>query len=228
MPSALVSTHQGPTQAAFPLACIQNYNPEYRSQEWNESNLQEEQSNSMMVLQEGFFGMLPVSKAKFGTLQKFGMGWSRNLKYAGATCNGLVMKGKNCVIGDALEKQLFHAVEAQYVVSRSWLDLPVACSPHVPAVGDRPSLIYAYITCLSQWSDVQLQGGELSNSAWWRAASVACAQVYSPRMCLMRWCTACHRALICSPSHSSSCFTAHSAQSSLPCWLDTTEEALKT
>ncbi|DBA85704.1 TPA: hypothetical protein ACH3X1_005275 [Trebouxia sp. C0004] len=65
--------------------------------------------------EEGFFGMLPVSKAKFGTLQKFGMGWSRNLKYAGATCNGLVMKGKNSVIGDALEKQLFRAVEAQYV-----------------------------------------------------------------------------------------------------------------
>ena len=78
----------------------------------------------MMVLQEGFFGMLPVSKAKFGTLQKFGMGWSRNLKYAGATCNGLVMKGKNSVIGDALEKQLFRAVEAQYVVSRRCLDLP--------------------------------------------------------------------------------------------------------
>lgn len=70
-----------------------------------------------LVMQEGFFGMLPVSKAKFGTLQKFGMGWSRNLKFAGATCNGLVMKGKTSVIGDALEKQLFRAVEAQYVVS---------------------------------------------------------------------------------------------------------------
>lgn len=44
------------------------------------------------------------------------MGWSRNLKFVGAACNGLVMKGKNSVIGDALEKQLFHAVEAQYVV----------------------------------------------------------------------------------------------------------------
>ncbi len=61
--------------------------------------------------------MLPVNKAQFGTLQKFGMGWSRNLKYAGAACNGLVMQGKTFVVGDALEKQLFRAVEAQYVVS---------------------------------------------------------------------------------------------------------------
>lgn len=67
-------------------------------------------------MQEGFFGMLPVNRAQFGSLQKFGMGWSRNLKYAGAACNGLVMKGKNSVIGDILEKQLFHAVEAQYTV----------------------------------------------------------------------------------------------------------------
>ncbi len=103
----------------------------------------------MMLLQEGFFGMLPVSKANFGTMQKFGMGWSRNLKYAGATCNGLVMKGKNSVIGDALEKQLFRAVEAQYVVSRSCLDLPVASSPHVPTTGDRLSLNHACIVCLS-------------------------------------------------------------------------------
>ncbi len=88
-------------------------------QEWDVSNIQRNGAVSMLMLQEGFFGMLPVSKAKFGTLQKFGMGWSRNLKYAGATCNGLVLKGKNSVIGDALEKQLFRAVEAQYVVSRS-------------------------------------------------------------------------------------------------------------
>ena len=73
--------------------------------------------HTALVMQEGFFGMLPVSKAKFGSLQKFGMGWSRKLKFAGATCNGLVMKGKTSVVGDALEKQLFRAVEAQYVVS---------------------------------------------------------------------------------------------------------------
>lgn len=63
--------------------------------------------------------MLPVRKAQFGTLQKFGMGWTRNLKFAGAVCNGLVMKSKTAVIGDVLEKQLFHAVEAQYVVSKA-------------------------------------------------------------------------------------------------------------
>ena len=67
-------------------------------------------------MQEGYFGVLPVGKGQIGTLQKFGMGWSRNLKFVGAACNGLVMKGKNFVIGDALEKQLFQAVEAQYVV----------------------------------------------------------------------------------------------------------------
>ena len=68
--------------------------------------------------------MLPISRGKIGTLHKFGMGWSRNLKFVGAACNGLVMKGKNSVIGDALEKQLFHAVEAQYVVRAG---LPSCC-----------------------------------------------------------------------------------------------------
>ena len=76
-------------------------------------------SSSCANTQEGFFGVLPVSKGEIGTLQKFGMGWNRNLKFAGAACNGLVMKGKNSVIGDALETQMFHAVEAQYVVRSS-------------------------------------------------------------------------------------------------------------
>lgn len=53
------------------------------------------------------------------------MGWSRNLKFVGAACNGLVMKGKSSVIGDALETQLFRAVEAQYVVRAG---LPSCCS----------------------------------------------------------------------------------------------------
>ena len=68
--------------------------------------------------------MLPITKAEFGSLQKFGMGWSRNLKFAGAACNGLIMQGKNSLIGDALEKQLFRAVEAQYVVCLA------ACDAH--------------------------------------------------------------------------------------------------
>ena len=74
--------------------------------------------------------MLPINKGQIGTLQKFGMGWNRNLKFVGAACNGLVMKGKNSVIGDTLEKQLFHAVEAQYVV----------CSGHILSL-----LLTAYV-----------------------------------------------------------------------------------
>ena len=85
----------------------------------------------VLTMQEGFFGMLPIRRAKFeGELQKYGMGWSKSLKIAGAVCNGLVMKGKTSVIGDALEKQLFKAVEAQYVVSMTDITRFAACCNH--------------------------------------------------------------------------------------------------
>lgn len=70
----------------------------------------------LLMVQEGFYGMLAVSKTEFKPLTKYGMHWGRNLKFAAAVCNGLVMKGKKGYIGDTLEGSLFRAVEAEFLV----------------------------------------------------------------------------------------------------------------
>ena len=95
--------------------------------------------------------MLPISRGKIGTLHKFGMGWSRNLKFVGAACNGLVMKGKNNVIGDALEKQLFHAVEAQYVVCPGLPLLLLTAMCKLCDSGAQPCDYSMIIVCSAKW-----------------------------------------------------------------------------
>ena len=60
--------------------------------------------------------MLPVYKVAFKPPSKYGIHWGRNLKFAAAVCNGLVMKGKKGCIGDTLEKSIFKAVEAEFLV----------------------------------------------------------------------------------------------------------------
>ena len=94
-------------------------------------------------------------------MQNYDMGWSKSLKIARAVCNGLVMKGKTSVIGDALEKQLFKAVEAQYVVSITARTRPCRFSQGVNSVAilnlERFELWSDYQGC---WGCLQWPGHE--------------------------------------------------------------------
>lgn len=112
--------------------------------------------SSVWCLQEGFYGMLPVTRLAVGPLQKFGIHWSRNLRFAAAVCNGLVMKGKTGCIGDALEKSLFQAVEAQFVVRQLWNVPGLASMVHTTAMLDHAMQATNLICCSTR----------ISSNAW--------------------------------------------------------------
>ena len=61
--------------------------------------------------------MLPVSKGVFEPLQRSALGWSNRLRQAAAVCNGLTMINRSTVVGDIMERSLFQAVEARFLVS---------------------------------------------------------------------------------------------------------------
>lgn len=63
--------------------------------------------------------MLPVKKSCFQPLQQTAVSWSNTLKQAAAVCNSLIMVNKRTVAGVDVERSLYKAVEARFVVSRS-------------------------------------------------------------------------------------------------------------
>ena len=60
--------------------------------------------------------MLPVSNGAFEPLQRSPLNWSNRLRQASAVCNGLTMINKSTIAGDTLERSLFRAVEASFLV----------------------------------------------------------------------------------------------------------------
>lgn len=67
-------------------------------------------------LQADLHGVVPVQQQAFQTLQTRATLWSNKLIQAAAVCNGLTMVNKTTVVGDGMERSLFTAVEARFLV----------------------------------------------------------------------------------------------------------------
>ena len=63
--------------------------------------------------------MVPVISTAFAPLQKGAVLWPTRLRQAAAVCNALTYLDRGTIVGDAAEKSMFNAVEAQFVVSCS-------------------------------------------------------------------------------------------------------------
>ena len=61
-------------------------------------------------------GMIPVHKREFQPIQQSALRWSNRLKQAVAVCNSLTMVNKNTVVGVDMERSIFRAVEARFLV----------------------------------------------------------------------------------------------------------------
>jgi len=73
----------------------------------------------VFVLQPEFQGMLPVEEGEFTTLQRSAFRWPDRLKQAAAVCNALSLVSRKQAVGDVCEREVFKAVEAQFLVSRA-------------------------------------------------------------------------------------------------------------
>jgi len=73
----------------------------------------------VFVLQPEFQGMLPVEEGEFTTLQRSAFRWPDRLKQAAAVCNALSLVSRKQAVGDGCEREVFKAVEAQFLVSRA-------------------------------------------------------------------------------------------------------------
>ena len=72
------------------------------------------------LLQANLHGVLPVHKAAFGPLQQSALRWSNRLKQMFAVCHSLNMVSKSVAAGTSMERSLFKAVEACFLVC-TWL-----------------------------------------------------------------------------------------------------------
>ncbi len=68
-------------------------------------------------MQAELHGVLPVHKGSFEALQKSALRWGNRLKQAVAVCNSLSMVNKNTVVGADMERSMFKAVEARFLVN---------------------------------------------------------------------------------------------------------------
>ena len=73
-----------------------------------------------VVLQTELAGVLPVHKGEFQPIQQSALRWSNRLKQAVAVCNSLTMVNKNTVGGVDMERSMFKAVEARFLVCSPW------------------------------------------------------------------------------------------------------------
>jgi hypothetical protein len=74
-----------------------------------------------IVMQTELAGVLPVHKGEFQPIQQSALRWSNRLKQAVAVCNSLTMVNKNTVVGVDMERSMFKAVEARFLVRSPWL-----------------------------------------------------------------------------------------------------------
>ena len=61
--------------------------------------------------------MIPVHRGQFQLLQPSAWSWSRHLKQCVAVCNGIVLVKNTLLGGSSLEKSLFTAVGARFLVN---------------------------------------------------------------------------------------------------------------
>lgn len=73
-------------------------------------------SVKLVALQANLHGVLPVHKATFGSLQQGGLQWGNRLKQMFAACHSLNMVTRSAVAGADMERSLFKAVEASFLV----------------------------------------------------------------------------------------------------------------
>ena len=78
--------------------------------------LQSRLNLSEVAVQANLHGVLPVHKAAFGSLQQSGLQWGNRLKQMFAACHSLNMVGRSAVAGADVERSLFRAVEASFLV----------------------------------------------------------------------------------------------------------------
>ena len=71
-------------------------------------------------LQAELHGVKPVHDGQFEPLQQSALRWSNRLKQGVAVCNSLVVINKSTVVGADMERSMFKAVEARFLVS--WLE----------------------------------------------------------------------------------------------------------
>ena len=69
-------------------------------------------------MEAALHGVLPIHEGQFGMLQQHALLWSNRLKQALAVCNGLALINK-VVVGLDMERNMFKAVEARFVVRLS-------------------------------------------------------------------------------------------------------------
>lgn len=69
-----------------------------------------------MLMQAELQGVLPVQQGMFQGMQQTALRWPNRLKQAAAVCNGLTMVGKHTVVGLDMERTMFKAVEARFLV----------------------------------------------------------------------------------------------------------------
>ena len=68
------------------------------------------------MLQTELAGMIPVHKREFQPIQQSALRWGNRLKQAVAVCNSLTMVNKNTIVGVDMERSIFKAVEARFLV----------------------------------------------------------------------------------------------------------------
>ena len=78
------------------------------------------------AMQAELHGVMPVHKGEFQVLQKSALQWGNRLKQAVAVCNSLNMVNKTTVGGNDMERAMFKAVEARFLVSSSRLTTAAA------------------------------------------------------------------------------------------------------
>ena len=79
------------------------------------------------VVQAELHGVLPVHKCRFEPLQKSAFRWSNRLKQAVAVCNSLTYVNKGTVAGADMERSMFKAVEARFLVPAAAPNFKLTC-----------------------------------------------------------------------------------------------------
>ena len=79
-----------------------------------------------VCVQAELHGVLPVQSSEFQALQQSALRWPNRLTQAVAVCNSLNMVGKHTVAGVDMERALFKAVEARFMVRTpvNWTHVP--------------------------------------------------------------------------------------------------------
>ena len=105
--------------------------------------LQSRLSVNLAALQANLHGVLPVHKGTFGSLQQGGLQWGNRLKQMFAACHSLNMVTRSAVAGADMERSLFKAVEASFLVG---ICLCIVALPYLlqrrPEVRRCPTSVY--------------------------------------------------------------------------------------